>query len=264
LFLSPPQRTFRDNLLWRFVAALPLLTLLGFAIYDWQDTHQWSEWLWGSTVFFAGLFAFACYWSARHIVAVHAEGVEYQSLVRAVSMRWDEITETRYGQTPINVAAHFGLLGLLIAAVTKKSGGVQRTFQILGPRKITISSNLRDMEELIRMVLAQVNPRIKADAERLLSSGASVPFGSISLTSTGVIWKQKEPISYGSLVKCAIDGSNLKIKAEGKWLDNISVNVQKVPNVFVLLDLIEAKRSLVDNRAMTAIVGGASVSKYLS
>jgi hypothetical protein len=264
MFLSPAQRTFRDKLMWRVISALPFVIMLGISIYDLQDTHQWSEWLWGFTLFFGALFGFACYWSVRHIVTVHSEGIQSQSLFRSVSMRWDEVTETRYGQTPVNLAVHFGLIGLLVAALSKNSGGsVQRIFQVIGPQKVRVSSNLIDVEELIRMVLAQVNPRMKTDAERLISSGTAVPFGPISLSSAGVSWKQKEPIPYGSLVKCAIEGSNLKIKSEGKWLNDISINAQKVPNVFVLIDLIEARRSLSNSQALTAAVGGASVSKYL-
>ena len=101
MFLSPPQRTFRDKLLWRVVAALPFVSILGFAIYDLRETQQWSEWLWGFTLFFGALFGFACYWSARHIVAVHSEGIQYQSLFRSVSMRWDEIRLARQADCPV-------------------------------------------------------------------------------------------------------------------------------------------------------------------
>jgi len=77
-----------------------------------------------------------------------------------------------------------------------------------------------------------------------------------------VVWKSKEPIPYAALVKCKIDGSMLRVKAEGKWLDNIAITAKKVPNVFILLDLIEEKRSTADGKTAFAMAG-SSASQYL-
>lgn len=82
------------------------------------------------------------------------------------------------------------------------------------------------------------------------------------MSPNGVIWKSKEPIPYTALVKCKIDGSMLRIKAEGKLLDNIAITAKKVPNIFILLDLIEAKRSTMSGKAAPAIAG-SSANQYL-
>jgi hypothetical protein len=120
----------------------------------------------------------------------------------------------------------------------------------------------RDIEEVVRMVLAAVNPRLRQDAERILNSGGTVSFGKISLSPAGVVWKSKEPIPYAALVKCKIDGSMLRVKAEGKWLDNIAVTAKKVPNIFILLDIIEEKRSTVAGKTAVAMAG-SSANQYL-
>ncbi len=195
-------------------------------------------------------------------MTLHEEGISYKSPFKQTDLRWNEITETRYGQQQINVALHFGLIGWLVAAIARSSGKVIRTLELIGPQKITIGSNIRGVQEVVRLVLAAVNPRLRQDAERLLNSGGTVSFGNISLAPAGVVWKAKEPIPYAAIAKSRIDGATLRIKAEGKWLDNIAVAVKKVPNVFILLDLIDEKRSTQGQKTV-AVMAGSSANQYL-
>lgn len=139
---------------------------------------------------------------------------------------------------------------------------MNRSFELIGPQKISINSNIRDVEEVVRLALTAVNPRLRQDSERILNSGGTISFGKIALSPTGVIWKSKEPIPYAALMKCKIDGAMLRIKAEGKWLDNIAVTAKKVPNIFILLDLIEAKRSTLTGKPAPTIAG-SSANQYL-
>jgi len=115
---------------------------------------------------------------------------------------------------------------------------------------------------VVRLVLAAINPRLRQDAERVLNSGGTVSFGKISLSPAGVVWKSKEPIPYAALVRCKIDGSILRVKAEGKWLDNIAVTAKKVPNIFILLDLIEEKRSTAPGKTTVAMAVPRPINIY--
>jgi hypothetical protein len=243
MFPSPAQRTFRDTFLWRVFAIVPFVILLGFGILDYSERHLFEPVLWGFTLFFFGLVVFAWVWAAKRRISLHQEGISYVSLTGDADLAWNEILETRYSQQPVNVGAHFGLIGMLIVYFFGKDNPANRSLKVIGSRTITISSNIRDVRELIKMVLERVNPRIRQEAERLLGSGGTVAFGNISLSPLGVIWKGAAPIPYNSIVKCRIDGSRLRIKAEGKWLDNIAVSPSRVPNVFVLIDLIESRRA---------------------
>jgi hypothetical protein len=214
--------------------------------------------------FFTGafglLFAYAWLWTKTR-VTLHEEGICYKSPFREKDLRWDEITETRYGQQAINASVHFGLIGFLVAAMARSNSKMIRTLELIGPQKIVLNSNIRDVEEMVRLVLAAVNPRLRKNAEQILNSGGTVAFGKISLSPAGVVWKSKEPIPYTAIVKSKIDGSMLRIKAEGKWLDNIAVTAKKVPNVFVLLDLIEERRSAMAPK--TAATAGSTANQYL-
>ncbi len=261
MFISPPRNTFRYTFSWLILAALFFAPILIWQVYDYSQTRQVEPGLAFFTVI-SGIFVAYAWWWTKTRVTLHDEGISYKSPFREKNLRWDEITETRYGQQPLNAGAHFGLIGWLIAAMARGNNKMIRSFELIGPHKIAINSNIRDVEEIVRLALAAVNPRLRQDAERILNSGGTVSFGKISLSPGGVIWKSKEPIPYTSLMKCKIDGSMLRIKAEGKWLDNIAVTVKKVPNIFILLDLIEAKRSTMTGKPPLAMAG-SSANQYL-
>jgi hypothetical protein len=261
MFLSPARNTFRYTLSWCIAVALLFVPLLLWALYDFYRSRQVDSVLAFVTVAFGLLFAYSWLWTKTR-VTLHEEGISYKSPFGEKDLRWDEITETRYGQQPINAAAHFGLIGWLVAAMARGNNKVIRSLELIGPHKIVVNSNIRDVAELVRLVLAAVNPRLRKDAERILNSGGTVSFGKISLSPGGVVWKSKEPIPYSALVKCKIDGSMLRVKAEGKWLDNIAVTAKKVPNIFVLLDLIEEKRSTAAGKTAFAMAS-STASQYL-
>jgi len=262
MFMSPPRNTFRYTLAWCIAMALLFFPFLVWAAYDFYRNRQVDPVLAFFTVAFGVLFAYAWLWTKTR-VTLHEEGISYKSPFREKDLRWDEITETRYGQQPINAGGHFGLLGWLIAAAMARGNNKMiRSLELIGPQKIALNSNIRDMEELVRLVLAAVNPRLRQDAQRVLNSGGTVSFGKISLSPAGVVWKSKEPILYAALLKCKIDGSMLRVKAEGKWLDNIAVTAKKIPNIFILLDLIEEKRSTAAGKT-TVAMPGSSANQYL-
>ncbi len=261
MFISPPRNTFRYTLSWCIAVGIVFVPLLLWAAYDFYQSRQVDPVLAFFTGAFGLLFAYAWLWTKTR-VTLHEEGISYKSPFREKDLRWDEITETRYGQQPINAGVHFGLIGWLVAAMGRGNNKMLRSFELIGPHKIILNSNIRDVEEVVRLALAAVNPRLRQDAERILNSGGTVSFGKISLSPAGVVWKSKEPIPCAALVKCKIDGSMLRIKAEGKWLDNIAVTAKKVPNIFILLDLIEEKRSTLAGKTAVAMAG-SSANQYL-
>ncbi len=264
MFPSPAQRTFKDSFAWRIAAGIAFAVMLGLALLDYSNRQAFEPILWTITAIVTALFLFACIWAARRQISIHTEGISYKSLMSENDLRWDEITETRYGQQPFNTGVHFGVLGVLITLLmTKKGDRMIRSFQIIGPRTIKITSNIRHQEEAIHLVLQAVNPRFRQEAERMVNSGGTVSFGNISLSPAGVIWKSKEPIPYNAIAKCRMDDGFVRIKAEGKWLDNITVSPKKIPNVFVLLDMIEARRGAALGQQTAAAMAGPSASIYL-
>src|SRR5579872_3247091 len=131
MFASAAQYTFRDTSTYRIFAALPFIGFLAWGLYDFSQSHAFNPVAWFFIGLFGALFAFACLWAAQRKITIHEEGICYKSLVSEVDLRWDEITETRYGQAPVNYGGHFGLIGLLIATLARSSDkNLIRTFKI--------------------------------------------------------------------------------------------------------------------------------------
>jgi len=263
MFPSPAQRSFHDTITFRLALAICFTGLLAWGIYDYSETNVFEPFLWTFIGMAGVLCAYTFIWAATRKVTFHTEGISYKSLVKDVDILWTDIQETRYSQTPLNVGVHFGLIGILVsAAFGKGNNQMIRSLKIIGQREITLNSNISQVEEAMQMVFQKVNPRIKEHAERMLTAGGMVSFGNVALSTQGVIWKGKQPIPYSAIAKSRIDGPNVKIKSEGKWLNDISVNVKKIPNAFVLLDMIEERRQAQGNMAIAASAG-LSASRYL-
>ena len=142
MFISPPRNTFRYTFSWLIVAALFLVPQLMWAAYDYSQTRQVGPGLAFFTVI-SGIFVAYAWWWTKTRVTLHDEGISYKSPFREKDLRWDEITETRYGQQPLNAGAHFGLIGWLIAAMARGNNKMIRSFELIGPHKIVLNSNIR-------------------------------------------------------------------------------------------------------------------------
>jgi len=63
--------------------------------------------------------------------------ISYKFSLRRKRIFVDEITETRFGQQPIN-GCTFGLIGWLIAAKARSNNKMIRSLELIGPHKIVI------------------------------------------------------------------------------------------------------------------------------
>ena len=266
MFVSPPERSFRQNLTWRLLALFPALIAVSIALLLYADANKVEPISAGIAAALTALAVWVWIAAGKAELTIHSEGVQVQTL-GSKEMRWEEIASTTFRQIPIGqqAAVHFGLIGYLIAlAATKGNSAGQMSLVLVSRegRKLTLSPNWREVQEAVRMVLRRVNPGIKDDIRRRVKNGETVKFGKVGLSQQGISWKDKEPIPFATLSKCRIAGQQLRIKAEGKWLDNIAVSTARVPDVFVLLDLIDelksgGKPAEVDPIARAAGVGAA-------
>ncbi len=164
-------------------------------------------------------------------------------------IRWEEIASLYHDEVPMSHAllAHLGVLGALLMPFTGKHGSrtSQESLKVQtgDKRKISISTNYKNCRPAIDAVRAAVNPRLLAEYRRRLAQGDSIAFGKITLGPSGIGWKNRQPVGYSEIDKAYIGGRNLRVKVVGKWLDTISVPMRQVPNVFVLLDLVQEKKA---------------------
>ncbi len=247
MIISPPEQTYRQNLTLRLAAFLvPAIawTIVGIIALGEPEVPVTTV---GIAILLTILWGVLWVAVGKAEVTLHTEGIRRVTVLGVQEMVWQDIVETRFTQVPVShtAAAHFGLLGYLIAVAAPGAASGQRrlALQTADGRKLKLSENWRDVENAIRTVLQRVNPRLRQEMQKQIQNNMTVKFGSVSLSQHGITWKNKEPVPFGKVVKCKIQGTNLRIKEEDKWLDNISVNTSKVPNVFVLMDLIDEMRA---------------------
>jgi hypothetical protein len=147
---------------------------------------------------------------------------------------------TRYRVVPINVYAHLGLIGALLA-MSSKSGRAQLTLQLIGDggKQVKVTAAFRKSSEAIGLILARVLPGMVASAKAKVQRGETVQFAGVGLSATAVTWKGSS-IPLPEITKAEIAGPNLQLKRQGKWLSAISVRSDKVPDVLVFLEVLES------------------------
>jgi hypothetical protein len=243
MFISTAQFTFKHGWAWRIFMALVSLALVAYAVVEYRDSHEIDPWYLRFVIACVALTVFAFIAIGKIEVRGHDEGLVRVSLFGVREMPWNDVAEYRYRQVPVNYAVHFGLIGYIIMLFTRNgsAGNLQRRLKIKGRdgSVITISENVRNNEEVIRLVLSRIQPRLLSEARTMLDSGAGVSFGKITVSRNGLSLKGKDPVPYANLGKPKIDGQKLRIKAQGKWLDLVAANCDTIPNIFILLDLVD-------------------------
>jgi hypothetical protein len=179
----------------------------------------------------------------KSVLILSDAGVRRESVFGRREMAWGQITETRYRVVPINVYAHFGLIGALVAMSSKsgKSGSAQLTLQLISGdgKKLKVTSNYRHADEAIGLILQRILPPKVQSVKARVQRGETVRFGGLGLSATTVIWKGNS-IPVSDVTKAELAGSNLQIKRQGKWMSAVSVRSDKVPDVLVFLEVLES------------------------
>ena len=176
----------------------------------------------------------------KTVLIINDSGVRRESILGQQEITWSQITETRYRVVPINVYAHFGLIGALLA-MSSKSNRAHLTLELIGQdrKKLKVSSIFRKAEEAIGIILSRILPPMVQNTKARLQRGETVQFGGIGLSATAVSWKGAS-IPVSEITKAELVRSNLQIKRQGKWLSAISVRSDKVPDVLVFLEVLES------------------------
>jgi hypothetical protein len=185
--------------------------------------------------------AFAWIAIGKTVLTINEQGVHRESILGVQEIPWGAIQETRYRVVPINVYAHFGLVGALIA-MSSKSAKANLTLELISNdgKRLKITSNFSNAKEAIGLILSRVLPPMIKDAQARLQRGETVKFGDLALSATQVSWKNKTNIPVSEVEKAEIVGSYLQLKRRGKWLSAIKIQSHKVPNVLVFLEALES------------------------
>lgn len=176
----------------------------------------------------------------KSVLIINDSGVRRESVLGQQEIAWSQIMETRYRVVPINVYAHFGLIGAVLA-MSSKSGRAQLTLELIGHdrKKLKVTSNFRNADEAIGIILGRIMPPMVQNTKAKLQRGETTQFGGIGLSATTLTWKGAS-IPVSEITKAELVRSNLQVKQQGKWRNAISVRSDKVPDVLVFLESLES------------------------
>ena len=186
--------------------------------------------------------ALAVLWVAlgKGALTISDAGVRTESLFGQQEIAWSQITETRYRVVPVNMYAHLGLVGAILA-LSSKSGRMHLTLELIGQdrRKLKVTSRYRNADEAIGIILARVLPPMVQAVKTRVQRGETVQFGVLGLSATAVVWKGNT-VPVAEITKAELVRSYLQIKRQGKWRSAISVRSDKVPDVLAFLEVLES------------------------
>lgn len=244
MFASPPQQSHGQTAALRLALGLLLLLIVVplalVAVGGKEGTEPVSL---AVAVALVALYAGVWVVVGKTVLTIHPEGIRRTTAFGAIEILWEEVVETRYRVVPVQIG---GLVGVAARAAAQRVGGKAATTSLRleviarDGKKIRITSNYRLAADAIGVILGKIQPPILAEARRRVDAGDTVPFGPFLVSRGGVAWKRKPPVPFSELSSARIVGQYLRLRRKGKLLDIAKVRTDKVPNVLVFLDLLEA------------------------
>ena len=236
------ERTYRQNSAWRAALAILLFLpiVIAWSVVD-DPTPTTNPTLMWITAFIAVLYGALCIAIGRTVLTITEQGIRRQSIFGTQDVFWSQIKETRYVERPIRRGVHFGLIGMIMAAAAKSSNRSNIVLTIISSEgtRLKVTSNFRQAKEAANTILAKILPAMISSARARLQRGEILRFGTIALTLTDLAWKSQPGVPVPELETAEISGGYLKVKRLGKWRNFISISSDKIPDVFVLLELLD-------------------------
>ncbi len=234
------ERTFRPNYSLRVALAMASLASAPLFIWTYYLIEPRIPLILGIAALEVLVCAAICWAQSQTRLTLDSIGLHYHSVFGDRQILWQEVTETRYLVSPVNLGAHFGLLGYAISAIFKPKQ-VTLSLRVIGGtgKPIKVTSSFAQAKDAIGLILGQVLPPMIADARMRVGRGERVEFGPLTLSSTEVAFKTRIVLPIPEIEKAELAGSNLLIRRAGKWMAAIKVRSDRIPNVLVFLEVLE-------------------------
>ena len=240
---SPPEFSYPRGVTHRIATCLAALPVLAGIYYLRERLEPRVAWT------LAGVTALAClvfwYWEAGKVVEIHPEGLVLRSAGSGRAVLWESVREVRYRAARTQAG---GVFGLLLQALLRRVAGAggpvdERSVSIRcillddQDRRFIITSAWKGAGEAVARILEKVTPLLLREAMGRLRSVGQVDFGPVVVTADAIA-RGKKAVRFPELSACGLDAGRFFVKKQGAWLTAIQVPVWKIPNVFVLLELL--------------------------
>ena len=186
------------------------------------------------------LGALAVFQQMKSKVVVRADGVERWGLRGKLwALRWGEMQEMYYRAIKVRVG---GLLGLLLPAL---GTNVHITLADPNGKKRKLPINLKAMDVLAERITEHQTTAQFASARARLDSSEPVRFGkSVALDKEKISVKKlfggMKSCALSEIEKVSVENGALRIRQRGKTFAFASLQTGQIPNVFLLLRLLDA------------------------
>jgi hypothetical protein len=240
---SPPEEVYSRGFTYR-IAAL-LLALLVVAGLFYFRSRLPREWSWGLGALAA--LSLILYWKreAGKVVEIHPEGMVVRSGSSARAMQWESVRQVRYRAI---VSRGGGVLGVLFRALlhgfSRRSTGVdERSVSIRcalladSQPPLVLTSGWSRAGDAVEKILARVNPRLLQEALDLVRTSGRAEFGPLAIQHDAIL-RGRKSVRFAEVASFGLESGRFFVKKQGAWLNVIQMPVAKIPNAFVLVELL--------------------------
>jgi hypothetical protein len=167
-------------------------------------------------------------WRRKHAfqVAVYQAGLIYTLPREVIAIRWEEISTViqQHARSTLNAVP----LGMFYTFVIQTTTG----------RVFKLTNAVENIALLGEQIQQATFSHLWIGAFTAYQRGEIVPFGKLSISSTGLHLRQKT-LLWPKLRDIMVHDGSLRVREHGKWLTWASVAVAQVTNIHVVLALIE-------------------------
>jgi hypothetical protein len=241
--LSPPEAVYPRGFTYRIAAALLAAVLLVLLYHFRHDLGTGGAW--GLTA--ATVLALVLFWrhEAGKAVQIHAEGVVLRSGRSSRRMRWESVKEVRYraflshGGGILGLFLHtlLGRLSRRADPVDERAVSIHCVLRADGEPPLVITSGWSRAGGAVEKILERVNPRLLEAALDQVRTVGRAEFGPVLIQHDSIA-RGNRIIRFAEIASCGLESGRFFVKKQGAWLSVIQVPVAKIPNVFVLMELL--------------------------
>jgi hypothetical protein len=179
----------------------------------------------GAMLLLGSLGGWGAYVNWNKGISVHEKGFALHTRHGVQIWKWEDITFFWTASARLYYGIYIGTLHKYF--LRDKQG-----------RRLVLSNLFKDVEKLSRLIEQAIFSRLYEQAADQYNQGQKVVFGPLVVSKAGIqIGKKYFP--WQEVSRVTVQQGILKISKKGKWLGGASTSISAIPNVQVLLSILD-------------------------
>ncbi|MGC4118897.1 MAG: hypothetical protein QM765_30895 [Myxococcales bacterium] len=238
------------------LSLFPLALLLAVFV-DLANGRPIGIWAWVTTAVPLFLLAAWFLYESHYRFTMGDVGIEVRSFgllgTRTVGVAFDDIVEIRLSAKQVLDGSTGGdLLGVVTSAVdaaarttlgdlNEDTVAIRVKVRSRDGKSLVLSDSIRGVLGVYLTLCARTGPRLLKAARESLQTEGRCQFGPFAVTRFSILFGRTE-IPFLEIESLALEGGLIRLHRRGKWLDTAKVPCVEVPNLHVLVALLEAAK----------------------